>query len=64
MLSVSFFALREATGRVGQPLLFSFLVLETLLKETLSNDRRICGCLSAGVFFLGDEAIFQSIPTF
>lgn len=64
MLSISFVALREAAGCVGQPLLFSFLVLETLLKETLSNDRRTCGCLSVGVFLLGDEAIFQSIDTF
>lgn len=41
-----FFTLREATGCVGKLLLFSFLVPETLLKKTFSDDRCTRGCQS------------------
>lgn len=64
MLWVSFFAVREATNLVEEPRSFSFLVLETLLNETLSNARCARACLSAGVFIAGDEAIFPSTDTF
>ena len=64
MLSVSFSTLREATNLVGEPLLFSFLVLETLLNETLSNDGRTRGCLSDESILLVMRAIFQSINAF
>lgn len=59
-----FFTVSEATSLAGEPLSFSFLALETLLNETLSNARCTHGCLSVGVFVVGDEAIFPSTDTF
>lgn len=61
MLSVSFFTLREATDLVGEPLLFSFLDLETVLNKTLSNDGCTRGCLSAFVFLVGYESNFPKL---
>lgn len=61
MLSISFFTLREATDLVGEPLLFSFLDLETVLNKTLSNDGYTRGCLSAFVFLVGYESNFPKL---
>ena len=61
ILSISFFPLREATDLVGEPLLFSFLGLETVLHKKLSNDGCACGCLSTFVFLVGYESSFPKL---
>lgn len=61
MLSISFFILREATDLVGEPLLFSFLDLETVLNKTLSNDGYTRGCLSAFVFLVSYQSNFPKL---
>lgn len=61
MLSISFFPLEKATDLVGEPLLFSFLGLETVLHKKLSNDGCVAGALSTFVFLVSCKSSFPKL---